>query len=118
MMVAGIVLGVLGSIAAAHPILVQSIPAAGSSVVPPERLVLRFNSRIEKALSSITLIGEGQKTHARLTPEPAPAPEVLIHRLPVLAPGRYAARWKVLAADGHVGEGVVSFTVVAPATTE
>jgi hypothetical protein len=98
--------------AAAHPILVGSTPVAGAQVPPPERLVLRFNSRIEKTLSSVSLTGGPRKHAVTLArPEPATTPEILAFRLPALAPGRYEARWKVLAADGHVGEGVVSFTV-------
>jgi methionine-rich copper-binding protein CopC len=111
---AGAVLTTLAPNVAAHPILVRSTPAPGAQVASPERLELRFNSRIEKTLSSVSLIGGPEKTAVTLArPEPATTPEVLTYRLPALAPGRYEARWKVLAADGHVGEGVVSFTVTA-----
>ena len=39
-----------------------------------------------------------------------PAPRRLT---PPLGPGAYQARGKVMAADGHVNEGTVGFTVVA-----
>jgi methionine-rich copper-binding protein CopC len=109
---AAVAIAMLVSIAAAHPVLVESLPAAGTTGAPPDRLVLRFNSRVEKALSSVTLIG-GSETPSRalLALEPGTAPEVLVFRLPALTPGRYEARWTVLAADGHVGRGVVTFTV-------
>ena len=32
---------------------------------------------------------------------------------PALPPGDYQVRWKVMAADGHVTEGTVPFTVAA-----
>lgn len=98
--------------ATAHPVLVSSSPAAGATVVPPAPLILRFNGRIEKKLSLATLVGGPRQTSiALLVSEPATPPEVLVYRLPVLAPGRYEVRWQVLSADGHFGEGVVPFTV-------
>ncbi len=98
----------------AHALLVASTPAEGETLIAPARLVLRFNSRIEKALSSVTLVGP--KNTRILLPRATPdsGPDTLVYPLPPLKPGAYQARWKVLSADGHVTEGPVTFSVVAP----
>src|SRR5581483_10906702 len=100
--------------AGAHAIILESTPAAGSTGPAPARLVLRFNSRLEKSLCSVELVGAGRRAIALLRLEPDAPPDTLAYPLPpALAPGAYQARWKVMAADGHVTEGAVAFTVVA-----
>jgi methionine-rich copper-binding protein CopC len=100
----------------AHAIVLQSEPAANAVLArPPERLVLRFNSKIEKRLSRVTL------TAGRETPVPVAIadsasgedgqPDRLVIPLRPLPPGSYAVRYKVLSADGHITEGVLRFTV-------
>jgi methionine-rich copper-binding protein CopC len=78
--------------------------------------VIRFNSRLEKHLCSVSLVGV-DKAVVRLALDGAAAgPDTLAYPLPPLRPGPYEAHWKVLAADGHVTEGVLRFTVAgAPA---
>jgi methionine-rich copper-binding protein CopC len=100
--------------AQAHAIIVESSPRHEESVTPPRRLVLRFNSRIEKPLCSVQLVGPRQKTIALLRQDPDTAADTLAYSLPPLEAGAYQARWKVMAADGHVTEGIVLFTVTAP----
>jgi methionine-rich copper-binding protein CopC len=75
--------------------------------------MLRFNSRLERSLCSVQLVGPGQRTVALLRAEADTPPDTLAYPLPPLAPGAYQARWKVMAADGHVTEGTVAFTVAA-----
>jgi methionine-rich copper-binding protein CopC len=99
----------------AHAIVLESTPAAGAQLAePPARIELRFNSRIEKRLSRVTL------GRAGANPEPLPVPvdrdggpaDRLV--LPVgaaLAPGPYVVRYRVMAADGHISEGTIRFTV-------
>jgi methionine-rich copper-binding protein CopC len=98
----------------AHAIILESGPRHEESLASPKRLVLRFNSRLEKALCSVQLVGPRQKTIALLRQEADTAADTLTYPLPPLAPGTYQARWKVMAADGHVTEGIVLFTVIAP----
>lgn len=94
-------------------LLLGSVPPAGAKVAAPERLVLRFNGRIEKRLSGVTLVGGPGEAALRLTdPEPGMPPDALAYRLPPIEPGAYRVEWKVLAVDGHFTEGVVRFTVV------
>ena len=99
--------------AQAHAIILESSPAAGTAGPAPKRLVLRFNSRLEKALCSVQLVGPRQRGIALLRQETDTAPDTLVFPLPALGPGEYQARWKVMAADGHVTEGAVAFTVAA-----
>jgi methionine-rich copper-binding protein CopC len=100
--------------AEAHAIILESGPRHEESLASPKRLVLRFNSRLEKPLCSVQLVGPRQKTIALLRQEAETPADTLAYALPPLPPGAYQARWKVMAADGHVTEGIVRFTVTAP----
>ncbi len=115
-----VVLGMIGAWltglpdALAHAIILESVPRHEESRSSPKRIVLRFNSRLEKPLCSVQLVGPRQKTIALLRQEPDAAADTLSYLVPPLEPGAYQARWKVMAADGHVTEGIVLFTVLAP----
>ena len=118
-----LVLGMIGAWstglhdAQAHAIILESAPRHEESLASPKRLVLRFNSRLEKPLCSVQLVGPRQKTIALLRQDADAPADTLTYALPPLDPGAYQARWKVMAADGHVTEGVVLFTVTAPEPT-
>ena len=73
--------------------------------------MIRFNSRLEKRLCSVTLVGPQQGGVLLVRQEDDAPPDTLIYPLPALKPGPYRAKWKVLAADGHVTEGAIVFTV-------
>jgi len=114
----GIILACWTSIppAQGHAIILESEPRQDEAVAAPKRLVLRFNSRLEKPLCSVQLVGGPQKRSvALLRPEADAPPDTLAYPLPPLEPGSYQARWKVMAADGHVTDGAVPFTVTGPA---
>ena len=98
-------------LASGHAIILESTPKQDETVVAPRRLVLRFNSRIERKLSSVSLVGPRQTGILLLRQEMDAAPDTLVFHLPSLAPGFYRARWKVMSSDGHVTEGAVAFTV-------
>jgi hypothetical protein len=116
-----LVLGMIGAClwgppdARAHAIILESTPRHEESLASPKRLVLRFNSRLEKPLCSVQLVGPRKKTTALLRPDAGAPADTLTYALPPLDAGTYQARWKVMAADGHVTEGIVRFTVTAPA---
>lgn len=102
--------------AAAHAIVLESSPKH-DAVLPeaPSRLVLRFNSRIEAALSRVTIEpSAGRPVALPVAAEAASAADRLVVPLQPLAPGIYIVRYRVLAADGHVTEGALRFTVKAP----
>jgi methionine-rich copper-binding protein CopC len=75
-------------------------------------LHLRYNSRIDRARSRLTLT---RPDHGKDTVAIAPdGPPDIINAHLDLAPGAYVLRWQVLAVDGHITRGDVPFTVKAP----
>jgi methionine-rich copper-binding protein CopC len=104
--------------ATAHAIVLESVPAADAVLTqPPANAMLRFNSKIEKRLTRVTLTASGG------TARPLPIlnddgagsgePDRVVVSLGSLTPGPYVLRYKVLSADGHVTEGALRFTVSA-----
>lgn len=100
--------------ATAHAIIVEAHPAMDAVVQGKTVTIrLRFNSRIDRARSRLTLFGaDGRETPVPLARNAAP--DVLAAELAGLAPGAYRLRWQVLAVDGHITRGDIPFTVAAP----
>jgi len=95
--------------ALAHAILVESDPPHEAKVPEGERvLTFRFNARLDRLRSRLTLIG-ADKTQTVLALLPG-SDEVLSARA-VLVRGPATVRWQVLAMDGHITRGDVPFTV-------
>jgi copper resistance protein C len=106
------VLLALPAVAQAHAILEESTPPSGASIkAGPLFLSLRYNSRIDRSRSRLTLI---RPDHSRdIVPiAPGSPPDVIAARL-TLTPGAYVLRWQVLAIDGHITRGDVPITVTA-----
>lgn len=99
--------------AIAHALVFEAAPRSGEVVTtPPSRIFLRFNSRIEKGLSSVTVTGPaGRPIPLPVAGAPEGSPDRLVVPVPPLPSGTYLVRWKVLSADGHVTEGAFRFTV-------
>jgi copper resistance protein C len=102
--------------AGAHAIILESEPAAGAKLAePPARIYLRFNSKIEKRLSHVTLTAaEGQPVPLPVAADGSEKPDRIALPLGSLRPGAYVVRYKVLAVDGHITEGALRFTVLEP----
>lgn len=99
--------------AQAHAILEESQPPIGGSVAAGKlTLWLRYNSRIDRARSRLTLT-RPDHTQVVLPIDPDGPPDIMTARTE-LAPGVYSVRWQVLAVDGHITRGDVPFTVTAP----
>ena len=100
--------------AGAHAILVQSTPAAGGNVpVGKLAMSLRFNSRIDRPRSRLTLtLPDHSQTVLAIRPDGGP--DVLNTSAQLDTPGAYVVRWQVLAIDGHITRGDVPFTVTGP----
>lgn len=100
--------------AGAHAIILESEPAAGVSLAePPTRIYLRFNSKIEKRLSHVTLTtAAGRPVPLVVKTDSSEKPDRIVLPLGSLNSGAYVIRYKVLAADGHVTEGALRFTVL------
>lgn len=97
--------------ARAHAILLESDPRHEARVPPGERTVsFRFNSRLDRARSRLTLI-RADRSQAALPL--LPGPDDVLSAAVTLAPGRFTIRWQVLAIDGHITRGDVPFTVAA-----
>ena len=95
--------------AAAHSLLIDSVPSANAKLAaPPRELVLRFNNRIEKKLSRVRLVGSNG---ARLEVPVAVTGQAntLTGALPALTSGVWRLEWQVLSTDGHVVSGAFSF---------
>ena len=94
----------------AHAILEASEPAAGDKVhAGAVALKLRFNSRIDRERSRLTLTHPDQsKTDLPIDPN---GPPDRLTATVTLTQGAYVVRWQVLAVDGHITRGDVPFTV-------
>jgi methionine-rich copper-binding protein CopC len=101
----------LVSPAAAHSLLLESSPAAGTVIdAGPRELALRFNNRIEKRLSRIRLVDD-RGAAQDLPVATDGAADRLTAPMPDVRPGRYRVEWQVLSTDGHVVTGRYSFTI-------
>jgi methionine-rich copper-binding protein CopC len=99
--------------AMAHAILIDSTPAIRATVAPGAvGFTLRYNSRIDRQRSRLTLIAP-DKSQTKL-PIGTDGPEDVMTTTAEVKPGDYTIRWQVLATDGHITRGDVPFTVRAP----
>ena len=108
------VLGILSAICGpgsswAHAILIDSTVRQDARLTEsPKNIRLRFNIRIEHGLSRFTLERNGGQQVTSLQAEPQ-GPDRILVQMPALAPGTSVLRYRVLAADGHITEGVLRF---------
>ena len=95
----------------AHAILRESTPALNSTVQGPDVDVsMRFNVRIDGSRSRVLLVAPDGKT-STLKLASQSKPDILQTHASDLKPGAYKLQWKVLASDGHMSNGEISFTV-------
>jgi methionine-rich copper-binding protein CopC len=96
----------------AHAILVESTPAIDATVpAGPIAFRLRYNSRIDRARSRLTLIRADRST--AIIPITDDGSDDVLLATVTLTPGRYVVRWQVLAIDGHITRGDVPIVVKA-----
>jgi methionine-rich copper-binding protein CopC len=98
-------------LALAHAVLLSSSPQKNASVNGPDVTIsLKYNSRVDGARSSLTLVkpdGSVEKIGALAQP----LPDTLSATGHKLAKGAYVLRWQVLSSDGHITRGEVPFQV-------
>ena len=95
-----------------HAILVQSSPAVGATVPAGDvALRLRFNSRIDRARSRLTLIRADHSTEV-LAIDAVGADDILTSKV-TLPEGTSVVRWQVLAIDGHITRGDIPLIAAA-----
>jgi methionine-rich copper-binding protein CopC len=75
-----------------------------------DKVELRFNSKIELGLSQVFLVRKGDIHEPLAVSQGKKAGQIVIE-IPALEAGDYALRFKVFAADGHLTEDVIHFTV-------
>lgn len=98
--------------ALAHAILVDSTPREDAIISDRNIAVqLAFNSRVDQSRSTLTLEGpEHDNTQVAVERNPT-QPAKLSARISGLKPGLYRLHWQVLAIDGHITRGMISFSV-------
>jgi methionine-rich copper-binding protein CopC len=97
----------------AHAVLTKtSLDGAKVRAGTATTVTLSFNTAIEAGLTKIVLVDERREERV-LELLPSDKPGQVRVTVPALTPGTYGLRYKVLAADGHVTESMVRFTVAA-----
>ncbi len=76
-------------------------------------VALSFNSKVELDLSEVFLVSAGDVMQTITATSGETAGQVTLH-LPALAPGEYAIKLKIFAADGHLSEDLLRFFVKQP----
>ena len=95
----------------AHAILLKSSPAANAVVTETApRVSLTFNSKIDGKRSRLTLTGPGAAEQP-VELEAQSSPDTLTGVARVSQSGEYHLRWQVLAVDGHITRGEITFRV-------
>ena len=103
-------------LACAHAVVVGSSPGDNEVLTrAPDKVVLRFDARIEKSLTRLSLTTSDGRTIQLPPPvnEDGENPDRLVVPLPGLGPGHYILRYKVLSTDGHATPGLLRFSVAA-----
>ncbi|MEK7879888.1 MAG: copper resistance CopC family protein [candidate division NC10 bacterium] len=109
----GLAIVALPGVAWPHAFLVKAIPAHRATLFhSPNRVQLWFNERLEPAYSTVSVVDrENQRVDsqdARVGPDDS---KLLSVTIPMLTPGTYTIRFRVLSVDGHVVESAYPFTI-------
>lgn len=101
------------SLALAHAHPKSTSPAAGSVIESKPTIVsILFNSQIEPAFSTLTVVDQHKKqVNAGKAIVDQNNPYLLKTQIPALPAGNYQVNWSVVALDGHHTQGQYSFTV-------
>jgi hypothetical protein len=97
----------------AHAVLVKSSPARRAVVaVPPTRVELVFNERLEPAYSTVSVwTADHRRIDDRKVVVGPEDPRRLTVGVPPVEAGTYTVRFRVLSVDGHIVEGTFPFEV-------
>lgn len=97
-----------------HGVLIESSPPHGAVLKEsPSVVSLRFNAVLEPSITRVTLV-DLKEHHQALKMTDASTVERIVATVPPLPPGVYLVNYTVLATDGHVTEGSIRFTILAP----
>jgi len=76
-----------------------------------DKIELTFNSKIELSLSQIYLVSKGDKQELLKAESSIKQGQIIVY-IPPLQSGEYAIKFKIFAADGHLTEDVIHFSVI------
>lgn len=101
--------------AAAHPVLVRSIPAARDTLrAVPGQFHLVFNKPLLARLTTVELRMPGGEIVRLRTDSGATRSELIVADLPALPSGSYQLLWQLAGDDGHPVRGSLKFVVDLP----
>lgn len=100
-----------------HAALLKAEPTRRAMLsAPPRQVRLWFSEPLEPEYADVTLSRDGAGKVATGKPRlEANDRKQLVLDLPVLAPGSYSVRFRVLSLDGHLVEGSHGFGIKAAA---
>lgn len=110
---AALAFAVVGVAAFAHGKLEMSLPANGSKLASaPSALRFQFSEPVEAAMSTVKLVGPGDKavTLDKARADMKDARSIVVE-LPPLGAGDYRAQWATSGRDGHRVKGEIRFSV-------
>ena len=117
-MAAGVLAACAWSLAYAHSGLVKSQPARRATISQsPSEIKLWFSEPLEPAYASAQLqsVAGAAVATAVAAVDPVNPKLLRLGGVPVLAPGAYVVRYRVLSIDGHTVESRIEFQVGAAA---
>ena len=99
-----------------HAHLLETSPEDGAELdAPPTEVVLTFDEAVDPAGDALVLT-DGDGTAHDLEAAVGPDTGQISAEVPAgAAAGQHRLAWRIVAADGHVQEGEVAYTVAAPA---
>lgn len=97
----------------AHAALVKSEPARRATLSKsPRQIRLWFNERLEPEYAAITLARDGGSPVATESAHVSKEDlKLLVLELPLLDPGNYTVKYRVLSVDGHTLDYGYTFSV-------
>ena len=96
---------------AAHALLVKASPPKRAVLRDaPKEVHLWFNERLEAAYATVSVMHEGAPVAIGDKVVDAKENRLSV-QLPLLRPGSYTVRFRVLSVDGHVAEDSFGFSV-------
>ncbi len=109
--IAGLLSFATGNVSAHAVVTQHTLKIEQPKVNQAKQVELTFNSKVELGLSQVYLVSKGDK-HTLLDISEGTKQGNVVVNVPPLAVGDYALRYKIFAADGHLTEDVIHFSVV------
>lgn len=108
----GLLICPVGEVSAHAVVTESSLRTTPIELNKATEVVLYFNSNVELALSRVFVVSKGDVYHPVKISKGKKAGAMIVH-VPPLSEGDYALKYKVFAADGHLTEDVIRFSVSA-----